>query len=181
MTMDGATKAAVNPLDRLGKAEELYRHHHRWLIDWLGRRMGSCADAADIAQDTFTRLWAGGQDLGDVREPRAFLTVVAKRLLVNRRERQVLERTYLAALRELPEAFAPSAEERTLMLETLLELDIMLDSLPSQVRRAFLLAQLDGLGYEQIASTLQVSVRTITRYMSQAYTRCLSVLMCVPE
>ena len=67
------------------------------------------------------------------------------------------------------------------MLETLLELDIMLDSLPSQVRRAFLLAQLDGLGYEQIASTLQVSVRTITRYMSQAYTRCLSVLMCVPE
>jgi RNA polymerase sigma-70 factor (ECF subfamily) len=47
--------------------------------------------------------------------------------------------------------------------------------LPTPVRRAFLWSQLEGLGYQQIAERLQVSERTIKRYMAQAYEHCLLV------
>ncbi len=49
------------------------------------------------------------------------------------------------------------------------------DGLQAQVRRAFLLSQLDGLGYRDIAERLEVSERTVKRYMAQAYEHCLLV------
>lgn len=159
----------------------MYLDHGRWLTAWLMRRMGDRQDAADVAQDTFARLCVRSQELESVREPRAYLTVVAKRLLVNRYQRQALEQAYLSSLRDVPESHAPSAEDRAVVLETLLELDRVLDGLPAKVRRAFLLSQLDGLGYDQIAQLLHVSVRTVTRYMSDAYAQCLRLMISTEE
>lgn len=134
-------------------------------------------EAADLVQDTFARLCHRARELEQVSEPRAYLTVVAKRLLINRYQRQALEQAYLGSLRERPESYAPSPEERAVVLETLLELDRMLDGLPPKVRRAFLLSQLDGMSYAQIAASLKVSIRTVTRYMSDAYAQCLRLVL----
>ncbi|TPE71046.1 RNA polymerase subunit sigma, partial [Burkholderia pseudomallei] len=76
---------------------------------------------------------------------RAFLTTVAQRVLYNHWRRERLERAYLDALAQWPEAVAPSPETRAVLFETLVEVDRMLDGLPAVVRRAFLLAQLDGM------------------------------------
>lgn len=162
--------------------EVLYRSHHSWLCGWLHRKLGSRSDAADIAQDTFIRLWVGSRTLklDALREPRAYLTTVAKRLVVNHFERQSLERAYLASLHLLPEALAPSPEERAILLETLHEMDALLDELPAKVRTAFLLSQLEGLSYDDIAAQLQVNVRTVTRYMAQGFRQCLQLVLTRP-
>lgn len=150
----------------------LYCEHHGWLQRWLGFKLGNASDAADLAHDTFLRL-LGRSDLDTLREPRALLTTVAKGLLVNRFQRQALERAYLEALAALPAPLAISPEQRLLILETLHEMDAMLDALPPRVRHAFLLAQLDGLGYAEIAVRLGVSLITVKRYMKQAFLQCL--------
>ena len=49
----------------------------------------------------------------------------------------------------------------------------MLDILAPKARQAFLLSQLEGLGYAEIALQLQVSERTIKRYMAQGFECCL--------
>jgi RNA polymerase sigma-70 factor (ECF subfamily) len=161
------TVAAPHPL-----FNALYCEHHGWLQRWLGFKLGNASDAADLAHDTFIRLIARS-DLDTVREPRAMLTTVAKGLLVNRFQRQALERAYLAALAALPELVAPSPEQRLLILETLHQIDAMLDALPPRVRQAFLLSQLDGMAYADIALQLGVSVITVKRYMKQAFLQCL--------
>ena len=51
----------------------------------------------------------------------------------------------------------------------------MLDSLPSVARQAFLLSQLDGLTYAQIASELDVSLITVKRHMLRAFRACLTL------
>lgn len=139
---------------------------------WLGFKLGNASDAADLAHDTFLRL-LGRSDIDTLREPRALLTTVAKGLLVNRFQRQALERAYLEALAALPAPLAISPEQRLLILETLHDIDAMLDALPPRVRHAFLLAQLDGLGYAEIAVRLGVSLITVKRYMKQAFLQCL--------
>jgi RNA polymerase sigma-70 factor (ECF subfamily) len=78
-------------------------------------------------------------------------------------------------LANLPEACVPSPEDRWLLLETLHALDELLAGLPPLVRRAFLWSQLEGLGYREIAERLQVSERTVKRYMAEAYEHCLLV------
>ncbi|KAB0486845.1 RNA polymerase sigma-70 factor, ECF subfamily [Pseudomonas reinekei] len=154
---------------------DLYRDHRGWLEGWLRRRMGSACDAADLSQDTFLRLLASSQRIADLQEPRAYLLTVGKRLLSNFYQRRSLEQAYLNALASLPEDCVPSPEQRWLLLETLQALDELLNGLPQAVRRAFLWSQLEGLTYQQIAERLNVSERTIKRYMAQAYEHCLMV------
>ncbi|WP_225773777.1 sigma-70 family RNA polymerase sigma factor [Pseudomonas sp. Marseille-Q5115] len=154
----------------------LYQNHHSWLQAWLRKRTGCHHDAADLAQDTFVRLLAREQELSLLREPRAYLATVAHSLLVNRWRRQTIERAYLEALAQQPIAVAPSPEARELVIATLLEVDALLRALPAKVRTAFLLSQLDGLGYREIGERLGVSERMVKKYMAQAMLHCLTAV-----
>lgn len=148
----------------------MYASHHGWLLGWLRRRLGSAADAADLAHDTFLRVLL--QARPDIREPRAFLSTVASGILANFYRRRDVEQAFLRSLANLPEAQAPSPETRAIVLETLVEIDRRLAGLPAPVRRAFLLAQVDGMKQSEIALTLGVSLPTVQRYVARALLQC---------
>lgn len=152
--------------------QSLYVEHHNWLVGWLRRRLGNIDHAADIAQDTFVRVLLKSA-IEVIEEPRAYLTVIAKGLVANAHRRDALERTYLETLAMVPEALAPSQEYRAMLLETLFEIDAMLDQLPAKARSTFLLAQLEGLTYAEIAERLDISVRTVKRHMVLGFEQCL--------
>ncbi|MBC3945182.1 sigma-70 family RNA polymerase sigma factor [Erwinia persicina] len=150
----------------------LYQTHHRWLRHWLQHKLGSSCDADDLAQDTFVRVLLGGS-AQDIREPKSFLCTVARRVMVDFFRRNALERAWLEMLEQLPEAQVPSPELQHELLETLQEIDAMLDGLGAKVRQAFLLSQLEGLTYAQIAGQLNVSVSSVKKYMARATEHCL--------
>lgn len=150
---------------------DLYNDHHGWLSGWLRRRLGCPDNAADLAQDTFVRL-LNGREVDSLREPRAFLTTIAKRVLANHYRRQDIERAYLESLAALPEEHAPSEETRAIILQTLLELGRLLDGLPRVVRQVFLLVQLDGLTYAEVAAQLGISLSSVKRYQAKAALQC---------
>lgn len=157
--------------------EGLYRDHRSWLADWLRRRLGGCSErAADLMQDTFVRLLQAGDRPPVLSQPRAYLTTIAKGLLVDHYRRQDLERAYFQELAALPPDLAPSPEERALALEALLTLDRLLEGLGPKVREAFLLAQLEGWEHARIADHLGVSVSSIKKYMHKALVQCLTLL-----
>ena len=153
----------------------LYTEHHRWLSAWLRKRLGDAHQSADLCHDIFVRLLAREEPV-DAREPRAFLTTVAQRMLFSHWRRQQLERAYLDALRHCAPALALSPEERAILLETLVEIDRLLDGLPAVVRRAFLLSQLEGLQQAEIAKQLGISLATVKRHLVKAGMHCLFAL-----
>lgn len=154
--------------------ESLYHAHHAWLKSWLRRRLNDDHDAADLAQDTFVRLLST-RDTPLLREPRAFLTRVAQGLVINLWRRRDLEHAYLQALALRPADTAPSPEQRALVIEALVEIDAMLHRQPARAREAFLLAQLGGLSYAEIAARLAVSDRMVKKYMAQVMLQCLLI------
>jgi len=155
----------------------LYSEHHGWLHGWLRRKLGDAHHAADLAHDTFVRILTAcrAQELAleALREPRAYLTTVAGRVLLNHYRRLSLEQAWLAALAAQPEPFAVSPEERLSILQTLNEVDALLDALPPRTRTVFLLSQLEGLTYAQIAGRMDIALRTVKRHMAQAFEECL--------
>lgn len=153
----------------------LYSEHHGWLATWLSHKLNCKKLGADLAQDTFLRILTARLP-HDLREPRAYLTVVAKGLLNSHLRRRQLEQAYLDALAELPEPVQPSPEDRLCVLETLTEIDAILDRMPYKVRQVFLLAQLDGLCYADICALLNLSLSTVKRHMVLALRRCLVAL-----
>lgn len=154
--------------------ETLYTEHHPWLQGWLRRRLDNACDASDLAQDVFMKLLRRGEPV-QARAPRAFLATVAKGLVVEHWRRRELETAWLETLATLPEAQAPSPEIRLVFLETLLEIDRLLDAMKPAVREAFLLAQLDGLTCPQIALRLGISLSTVERYLAKALRSCYAL------
>lgn len=163
--------APSSPADSIAS---LYSSHHGWLHQWLWRKLGCRDGAADLAHDTFVRLLSA-RPAEALREPRAYLSTIASGLLVNHWRRLALERAYTEALalQEMP--VAPSPEERALVIETLLQIDAMLNTLSVKARQAFLLSQIEGWTYAAIAAHLKVSERTIKTYMGQAMLQCLLI------
>lgn len=153
------------------EVQSLYSNHHGWLHGWLRKKLGCTHNAADLAQDTFVRVLTKTQPLA-VSEPRAFLATIANGLVVDFHRRRALERAYLDTLAALPEPQLPSLEARAIVLEALAAIDAMLDGMKPAVRQAFMLSQLDGLSYAEIALQLKVSVRTVNNYMLKALEHC---------
>ncbi|WP_339407060.1 RNA polymerase sigma factor [Pseudomonas helleri] len=153
----------------------LYRDHRGWLLAWLRRNVACPQRAEDLSQDTFVRL-LGHTDLKEPREPRAFLTAIAKGLLFDYFRRAALEQAYLNELMQVPEAEQPSPEEQQLILEDLKAIDAMLGKLSSKSRAAFLHSRIDGLSHAEIAERLGVSVPRVRQYLAQGIRQCYIAL-----
>jgi len=149
-----------------------FSDHHRWLLQHVRRQLGNRADAEDTAAETFCQMLGARVDPDSIEQPRAYLSTIARRLIFDRHRRRRLEQAYLERLSLLPEALAPSPEDTHLLLEALHAVDRALAGLPLVVKKAFLMSQLDGLGYAEIGRRLDVCPRTVARYMTQALRQC---------
>lgn len=157
----------------------LYSGYNGWLRGWLCKQLGCSETAADLAQDTFIKVMLKQREDRSfgISYPRRYLRMVAGSLMVDHLRRRMVEQAYLEALAQLPEPASITTEEREIILQTLQQLDRLLDAMPSAVRQAFLLSRIDGLSYPQIAESLGVSERTIKRYMQQAFVQCLELML----
>jgi RNA polymerase sigma-19 factor, ECF subfamily len=152
-------------------AQALFVDHQPWLLGRLHQRLRDRAHAEDIASETFVKV-IGDRGLAGIREPRAFLTTVAKRVLYEFWRRRDLEQAYLEACAHLQDGAAPSPEERALLLESLTQVIAALDGLGARACQAFMLSQLDGLTYAEIGSRLGVSASMVRKYMVQGWRAC---------
>ena len=112
------------------------------------RMLGSVADAEDVLQEAFIR-WMGA-DRSGVREPEAFLRRTVTRLCLDqlksaRRQRE----TYVGPW--LPDPVLEEEEEKDVTLPLMLALE----RLSPLERAAFLLHDVFGLGFEEVATTIR--------------------------
>ncbi|WP_064119152.1 sigma-70 family RNA polymerase sigma factor [Pseudomonas fluorescens] len=146
----------------------LFRAHYRWLCAFLRGHVHDRASSEDIAAETFAQLLQAPA-LTAIREPRALLTTIARRLLYQRWRRADLERRHRQSI---DVDYAASPEDLVTLSQTLHRLDHSLQRLPGKVRTTFLLARIDGLTYPQIAAELGISQRSVSVYMTRSQALC---------
>ena len=152
----------------------LYSEHHGWLFGWLRRKLGCAQNAADLAQDTFTRILNARESVATLREPRAFLSTTARRLIIDQVRRKQIENAYLQELALTAQALEgfQSPEQILTTLEALEHIAFILEGMQDKVRQAFVLYYLDGLKQSEIARQLALSDRTVRKYLIQALLHC---------
>ena len=153
---------------------DLYCEHHGWLFGWLRRKLGCAQNAADLAQDTFARILNARESVATLREPRAFLSTTARRLIIDQVRRKQIENAYLQELALTAEALEgfQSPEQILTTLEALEQIAFILEGMQEKARQAFVLYYLDGLTQCEIAGQLGLSDRTVRKYLIQALLHC---------
>src|ERR1044071_6672732 len=125
------------------------------------RMLGSVADAEDAVQEAFVR-WMGA-DRSEVREPEAFLRRTVTRLCLDqlksaRRQRE----TYVGPW--LPDPVVEEEAEEDVTLPLMLALE----RLSPLERAAFLLHDVFGLEFEEVANTIQRDVAACRQLAARA-------------
>lgn len=151
---------------------QLYSENNGWLKSWLRTRLGNASDASDLAHDTFLRVMTA-RNQAPIREPRSYLSAIARALLIDKVRRRAIEQAYLQALALRPEPVDVSPEIRLSILEMLVSVDALLDELGPRTRDIFLAVQLEGLTYAAVAERFDVSVTTVKNHLIRAMTHCL--------
>ena len=128
------------------------------------RMLGSLADAEDIVQEAFIR-WLG-VDRAAVREPEAFLRRVVGRLALDQlKSARVRRETYVGPWLPEPIVEAEAGEEAD---EVTLPLLLALERLSPLERAAFLLHDVFGADFAEVAETIGRAPATCRQLASRA-------------
>lgn len=163
---------AVNKTSLL--VDQLYRSHQSWLHQWLRQKLGNTEQAADLVQDTFIKLLQTRDELFGIKEPRAYLTSIAKNLLIDQVRRKRIEQAYLDGLSQMEymlEAVA-SPEDQMQIIQAINQLCKALEGVSKKAQQAFILHYLEGYTHKEIAERLNVSTKMIQKYLASCLIRC---------
>jgi RNA polymerase sigma-70 factor (ECF subfamily) len=134
---------------------------YRGLLFSIAYRMvGEVGDAEDVVQETYIRAHRVLADGGEIREPKAFLSEVATRLAIDHlRSARVRRERYVGPW--LPEplvADEPTPEDRAEELESLsMAFLVVLETLSPVERAVFLLHDVFGFEFEEVATAIEKS------------------------
>jgi len=136
------------------------------LLRYLGRLTGDPALAADIAQETFVRLYERGPIPENVR---AWLVTVANNLFRDTR-RRTNRREHLIELHAQTEPQSEDPREAAERLDVEAERQCVrdaLDTLPERDRQLLLLRH-EGYSYRELATALQIAEGSVGTLLARA-------------
>lgn len=145
--------------------ETLMRRHFRMAFVIAYAQLNNRADAEEVCQDAFFRVW---QRIGECREPArvaAWIAAVVRNTAHNRRESR--RRRETEALDEAAAVSSPtSASARTERGELRSRLESVLRRLSAIQREVVLLHDLEGWKHAEIAARLGISELMSRRHLS---------------
>ena len=174
--------AEVKPETRQQALDRLYVEHAAALRRFILARVVGNLDVDDLVQDVYARL-ARMDGLPEKLPPgnhttRAFLLTVANRLVIDRERHRGVRRRYderLRLLRDRDEA--PSPETIVLARDDLEMVASAIEEMKPQWRRAFVLNRFSHMSYNDVAKAMNVSTKTIEKYIGKALLHLRSALL----
>ncbi|HKQ61806.1 MAG TPA: RNA polymerase sigma factor [Candidatus Polarisedimenticolaceae bacterium] len=133
----------------MGSAAEVFHRQHLPVFRWLRRMTGSQEQAEDLTQEVFLRVVRTITELPPDREA-AWVFTIARNLWLNRRRDRARRPV------EITLAGAASAQVPARSMEAI-DLGAALAALDETDRETFLLRELGGLGYAEIAAVCELS------------------------
>lgn len=145
-------------------ATDLFETHRSRLVRLAYRMLGSVAEAEDVVQNAWLR-WRT-VDADQVREPGAWLTRTTSRLALDvLKSARARRETYFGAW--LPEPFI-EAEAEPAQDSLTLTLMMALERLSPLERAAFLLHDVFGVGFDEVATTLGRDAAAVRQLAARA-------------
>lgn len=150
--------------------EQAFRRYHGGLINFLRQRLRSEEDAADVAQETYTRLV---QSYHDELDPQTASTLIF-RIAINAandlsRRRKTHHAVDHCSTELVPLASEEPSQERRVHAQQQLELlYAAIEGLSPRCRQVFLLNRVDRMTYGEIASHCGISVSMVEKHITKA-------------
>lgn len=156
----------------------LFHEYHALLCNVANNIIRDRVGAEDIVQEVFLNLWKRRDDISWDKSLKGYLyqsTVNSALNWLEKNKKTVLFDT--AVTLETVKYAATSVEEALEEQELLKIAQQAIDALPPKCKAIFVLSRYEGMKYHEIASHLQISVKTVESQMTIALKRLYETLM----
>jgi RNA polymerase sigma-70 factor (ECF subfamily) len=143
----------------------LVRRHAPFLLAFATRLTGSRADADDCVQDALITAWQKLPELEDPAKVRAWMTTIVSRSVTTRLRSQHPSDS-LDGVDVVSEE--PGPERAAIAASQLDALQAALATLTPEQRSVWVLKEVGGASYEEIAEQLETSVSTVRGRLARA-------------
>jgi len=143
--------------------QALYFRYAQPLFGYLWKRTRDRDTAEDLVQDLFTKVWKNHRQVDPSKSIRAYLYQCAYHLAIDHLRRTIRKN-------EVGEPDANSVGESVdeVAFERRKAIASAIENLPDAQRNAFILSRFEGLKYAEIASVLNISVKTVETHIGRA-------------
>jgi len=145
--------------------EACYRRVFPMVFAKCRRMLRGHADASDVAQEVFVRLWRHRELVEDHQALTAWLYRTSTRLVIDRARRRTFSGESLSHLEDVLEGRAATDTESQLLSRA--ELRGVLASCPPAELEAAILTRADRLTQPEVAEVMGVSERTVRRLLER--------------
>jgi len=146
----------------------LFLHYYPLLTRFTYHFVRSSETAEDLVQEVFTRIWEIRSDWNPVGNLKAYLYKAAKNRALDFLKAQRV-RSYADLNADDPELLSDISLERQINGQDFQSAaQQAIRELPDRCRLIYLLHREEGLTYSEIASSLEISVKTVEAHMSHA-------------
>ena len=151
---------------------ELYNDYWGQVYDFSRLYISRVADAEEIVQDVFVKLWESRHLLKEDESFKGFLFIITRNIVFSRNRKKVNENLFktsvLSAFGNESNYNSNSVEEEYCASQLAVFIDKLIGSLPEQQKRCFLLSREENLSYKEIAERLGISPKTVEIHMGKA-------------
>ncbi len=145
--------------------KDIFNSHFEYIRNYLYYLSGDMDMAEDLVQDLFLILWEKREHIADSTVRSYLFTMARNHFLKNRREAKSALK-FRSTLLEQQDDKSP--EYLLEMQEYDKRLQRVIADMSEKSRTVFLMNRIDGMTYNEIAESLQVSVKAIEKQMSKA-------------
>ncbi|WP_193213123.1 RNA polymerase sigma factor [Luteolibacter marinus] len=155
---------------------ELVERHQNAVVGTVARMLNDPAEAEDIAQLAFLRVWKHAKRWRPDAKFTTYLFTITRNLVYNESRRRSRRKEVSTDEREEDSGFQMAAEarleprEEALKLEMHEQIDRAIATLPEAQRTAVILYSYESLPYEEIAVVLKTSVSSVKSLLFRART-----------
>ena len=144
----------------------IYERYCKRLFRFVLRYIKNEADAEEIVQEVFVKVWEARSKIDIYSSFESFLFTIAYNSTISLFRKRVSEKKYLEYLKLLQHLEkAPDLIDEIQFNDLNSKVQILLNELTPRQKEIFLLCREDGLSHEEIAKKLDISVNTVKKHM----------------
>jgi RNA polymerase sigma-70 factor, ECF subfamily len=148
--------------------DELYRKYSKRLFKFSYSILKTTEDAENIIQDVFLNLWLNREKVEKSTSVKYYIFAIAHNSAISIIRKRIKETVYIEHVKSLQNLIQEPVDLKVEYNELNKILEGIINSLPNQQKKVFLLNRIEELKYREIAEKLNISINTVENHMSRA-------------
>jgi RNA polymerase sigma-70 factor, ECF subfamily len=148
--------------------KKLFDDHFHHLVLSAFRYLNDYNQSEDIVQDVYVKVWQNFDQVCQIEDLKGYLFKAVRNSCLNYLKHVKVREKFVDNSEKSDYAMAKSPEELHTEEETKIRVSQAIIKLPENWKEAFILSKYDNLKYHEIANEMNISQKTVEKYISKA-------------